>query len=142
MRARTFLRRAEQLHAAIQIKREQIACMRQALTELTIPTDKERVSHTAELSPVESAIIRVEELEIQLEIEIAHYFNVQQEITQVINRLESVFFRSMLTKHYILFEPWSVIAEELGLSDKWLFNQHISTFPHPSSPCVVLIRLL
>ena len=124
MSARTFLRRAEQLHAAIQIKKEQISCMRHTLTEFTISPDKERVSHTSTQSPVECAVIRVEELENQLETEIAHYFEVQQEITQAINRLESVCLCSILTKRYILFKPWSAIAEEIGVSEKWLYNQH------------------
>ena len=124
MRARAFLRRAEQLHAEIQIKKEQISCMRHALTEFTILLDKEHVSQNSKQSPVECAIIRVEELEHQLEKEIAHYSEVQREITQAINQLVSVSLRSILTKRYILYMPWSAIADEMGVSEKWLYNQH------------------
>ncbi len=124
MKAKWFLQRAYNLHKEIEIKNEQIASIREALTSITVPTDKEHVSHTPESSPMANAISNIIELENAVEIETAHLIEVEREIIQVINQLDTSLTRSLMTKRYICFKSWDVILEELGVTEKWLFNRH------------------
>ena len=124
MKAKWFLQRAYNLQKEIEIKKEQIASIREALTNITVPTDKEHVSYTPESSPMANAISNIMELENAVEIETAYLVEVEREIIQVINQLDSSLTRSLMTKRYICFKSWNVILEELGVTDKWLFNRH------------------
>ena len=57
MEAKCFLSRAYKLHREIQIKKEQLASIRESLSNITKPIDKEHVSHTPDSSPMENALI-------------------------------------------------------------------------------------
>ena len=57
MEAKCFLSRAYKLHREIQIKKEQLASIRESLSSITNPIDKEHVSHTPDSSPMENALM-------------------------------------------------------------------------------------
>ena len=124
MEAKCFLARAYKLHRAIQIKKEQLASIRESLSSITNPIDKEHVSHTPDSSPMENVLISLLELENEVQNDIAHFVEIQKETVRVINQLKEPALRLILTKRYVCFKTWQVIADEMNTAEKQVFNQH------------------
>ena len=47
---------------------------------------------------------------------------VKQKIVKIINQIDNVKARLVLSKHYLGLKPWNVIAKEMGISRKWVLN--------------------
>ena len=124
MNAKTFLSRAYLLQQAIRIKREQISQMRDLLTNISISYDKEKITSTPDSSPMEKNIVQMIEMKQELEEDIAQLAVVQKETLDIINRVENVKAREVLSKHYLGFKSWRDIAEEMDISQKWALNLH------------------
>ena len=124
MEAKCFLSRAYKLHREIQIKKEQLASIRESLSSITNPIDKEHVSHTPDSSPMENALLSLIELENEVQNDAARFVEIQKETVRVINQLADPTLRLILSKRYVCFKTWQVIADEINLSEKRVFNQH------------------
>ena len=124
MNAKTFLSRAYFLQQAIRIKREQISQMRDLLTNISISYDKEKITSTPDSSPMEKNIVQMIEMQQELEDDIVQLAVVQKETLDIINRVENVKAREVLSKHYLGFKSWRDIAEEMDISQKWALNLH------------------
>ena len=124
MNAKTFLSRAYLLQQAIRIKREQISQMRDLLTNISISYDKEKITSTPDSSPMEKNIVQMIAMKQELENDIVQLAVVQKETLDIINRVENVKAREVLSKHYLGFKSWRDIAEEMDISQKWALNLH------------------
>ena len=124
MNAKTFLSRAYILQQAIRIKHEQISQMRDQLTNISISYDKEKITSTPDSSPMEKNIVQMIAMKQELENDIVQLAVVQKETLDIINRVENVKAREVLSKHYLGFKSWRDIAEEMDISQKWALNLH------------------
>ena len=124
MNAKTFLSRAYLLQQAIRIKREQISQMRDLLTNISVSYDKEKITSTPDSSPMEKNIVQMIEMQQELEDDIVQLAVVQKETLDLINRVENVKAREVLSKHYLGYKSWRDIAEEMDISQKWALNLH------------------
>ena len=130
MNAKTFLSQAYILQQAIRIKREQISQMRDLLTNISVSYDKEKITSTPDSSPLEKNIVQMIEMKQELEDDIAQLAVVQKETLDIINRVENVKAREVLSKHYLGFKSWRDIAEEMDISQKWAQNLHTKGLQH------------
>lgn len=73
---------------------------------------------------MERDITQLIQLECELKEEIARLAIVEQEIMDIINRIENMKARAVLSKHYLGFKSWSDIADEMQISTKWALNLH------------------
>lgn len=124
MKAKYVLNQAFILQSEIRIKQEQISTMQDSLMNIAASLDKEKVSKTPETSPMERDITQLMQLEEELKAEIAHLAAVEQQIMEIINRIDDVKARAVLSKHYLGFKSWPDIADELDISKKWALNLH------------------
>ena len=124
MNAKKVLNQAFILRCEIKVKQEQISTMQDNLTDISAPLGKERVSRTPEASHLERDITQLIQLECELKEEIARLAIVEQEIMDIINRIENMKARAVLSKHYLGFKSWSDIADEMQISTKWALNLH------------------
>ena len=98
--------------------------MRDLLTNISISYDKEKITSTPDSSPMEKNIVQMIEMKQELEEDIAQLAVVQKETLDIINRVENVKAREVLSKHYLGFKSWRNIAEEMDISQKWALNLH------------------
>ena len=122
--ARKFLGRGYELYRDIQIKKEQAASIRASLDNSTVSLNNERVSTTRNVSAMEDSIIRIIQLEEDIRKETSRLAIIQREAVEMINQLDNLTMRSMLTKYYICFKTWDTIRSELNLSRKYSSNMH------------------
>ena len=122
--ARKFLGRGYELYQDIQIKKEQVASIRASLDNSTVSLNNERVSTTRNVSAMEDSIIRIIQLEEDIRKETSRLAIIQREAVEMINQLDNLTMRSMLTKYYICFKSWDTIRSELNLSRKYSSNMH------------------
>ena len=122
--ARKFLGRGFELYRDIQIKKEQAASIRASLDNSTVSLNNERVSTTRNVSAMEDSIIRIIQLEEDIRKETALLAMIQREGVEMINQVDNLTMRSMLTKYYICFKSWDTIRSELNLSRKYSSNMH------------------
>ncbi len=122
--ARKFLGRGFELYRDIQIKKEQAASIRASLDNSTVSLNNERVLTTRNVSAMEDSIIRIIQLEEDIRKETSRLVIIQREAVEMINQLDNLTMRSMLTKYYICFKSWDTIRSELNLSRKYSSNMH------------------
>jgi hypothetical protein len=122
--ARKFLGRGFELYRDIQIKKEQAASIRASLDNSTVSLNNERVLTTRNVSAMEDSIIRIIQLEEDIRKETSRLAIIQREAVEMINQLDNLTMRSMLTKYYICFKSWDTIRSELNLSRKYSSNMH------------------
>ena len=72
----------------------------------------------------ESAVLRVLELEKRLNREIVELTAKRQEIEQAVGAVPDEVQREVLTRRYLLFQKWEVIAEEMCYSERRIFQIH------------------
>ena len=74
---------------------------------------------------VENAIIKIMQIEADIDNEIDHLICVKEDIAQKINRIDDYLIRDVMTKRYILNMDYADIASTLGYADtRQIFRLH------------------
>ena len=73
---------------------------------------------------MENTVIRIMEMEDELNRQIDELVDKKQEIAEVISRIEDVSVRVILEKRYLAFLPWDRIASDMGYSIRWTLAKH------------------
>ena len=122
MAAKSLLNQVFDLHYEIMVKREQISAIHDSIMSLSLPLDKENVTMTSDPTRMETDITQLLQLENELKEDITRLSAYNQEIVQIINQIDNVKARLVLSKHYLGLKPWTVIAKEMNISRKWALN--------------------
>ena len=75
-------------------------------------------------SSMEDVIIRIMELEGDLNQRIDELVEIKREIARTIDQVENVNMRLILEKRYLSFLPWEQIAVDLHYSGRWVEIKH------------------
>lgn len=124
MTARSILNKPYFLQCDIKIKKEQLADMRDSIDCLSAATTRDGSPHSTNQSPVEAKVVMMMQLESDLEADIAQLAMAEQETMKIINQVDDVKARAVLSKRYLGFKSWNDIASEMDISRKWAFNLH------------------
>ena len=122
MDAKTMLNQALDIHYEIMVKQEQISAIQDSIMSLSVPLDQEKVTMTADPSYMQTVIAQQMQFENELKEDIVRLTVVKQKIVKIINQIDNVKARLVLSKHYLGLKPWNVIAKEMGISRKWVLN--------------------
>lgn len=123
MTAKEYLQQAYRIDRKIQLDTEKLAAARSALYGKTVRYDSDGSKLVPCGNVTESAVLRVMELEERLNREIDELTAKRQEIELVVNAVPDEVQREVLTRRYLLYQKWEVIAEEMGYSERhirWL----------------------
>ena len=124
MTALEFLSRAYRLDQQVQSKMQQISDLRSMASRVNVFIGNEPVSHTRDVTSMQSTVAKIIEEEERLNQEIDHLVDVKQEISEVISRVQDVTLRLILEKRYLLFQYWEKIAVDLNLTTRWIKERH------------------
>ena len=87
-------------------------------------------------APYEKHILKMVDLERKIEKEIQDYLAIEEEIREVINRVEDNEERLLLRNRYILFMDWDVISGKMHISEKTAHRIHSSALRNVKIPKV------
>ncbi len=123
-KALRFLSQGYHLELQVQSKLQQIADLRALATQVHSFSSTEPVSHTRDVTAMQSTIAKIVEEEEILNARIDALVDAKREIREVIDCVEDVTLRLILEKRHLLFQPWEEIAIDLGITSRWAKDRH------------------
>lgn len=122
MTAKEYLQQAYRIDRKIKLDAEKLAAARSALYGKTARYDSDGSKPVSRGNATESAVLRVMELEERLNSEIDELTEKRQEIEQAVNAVPDEVQREVLTRRYLLYQKWEVIAWEMGYTKRRIFQ--------------------
>ena len=124
MNAKEYLRQAWNIDQRIKDKLDQVARLKEMTTNVTsVISDMPRRA-TPNPQKMEDAVLRLAEMESEIDADISSLVNLKIEIMQTIWRVEDANCRTLLEMRYISFKSWEEIAAAMGITVRWLHRLH------------------
>jgi len=124
MTAKDYLGQAYKLDQRINSKLQQVDSLRSLTQKVTASYGGEVVSHTRNVSSLEDAIIRLMEVEQELNQQIDKLVSLKMDISRCVDLVKNDGFRLILEKRYLCFQQWDHIASDMHYSRRWVLNKH------------------
>lgn len=124
MTAKEYLRQAYIIDRRIQLDTEKLEAARSAVYGRAVRYENDGVKLVPRGNVTESAILRVVDLEEHLNAEIDELTAKRQEIERAVNAVPSEVQREVLTRRYLLYQKWEVIAEEMNYGVRHVHKIH------------------
>jgi len=124
MTAKEYLSQAYKLDLRISGKLEQLESLRALTQKVTVSFDRDRVSHTRNVSSLEDTILHLVEVENEINASIDALVNLKMEIATSIAGVENKDYQILLEQRYICFHSWEEIASVLQCTVRWVHELH------------------
>jgi DNA-directed RNA polymerase specialized sigma subunit len=124
MKAKEYLSQAFGLDQRINSKLEQVASLRSLATRAAASLQAGRVCETNEHSPRENTLVKILDLENEIDEDIDHLVDLKREIMEVINAVEQPEHQLLLELRYLNFMTWEAIAERMNYSYRQIHRLH------------------
>lgn len=124
MTAKEYLQQAYMIDRKIQLDSEKLAAARSALYGRSVRYDRDGSKPAPQSDGTENAVLRVLELEEHLHKEIERLTEKRQEIEQAVDSVPDEIQREVLTRRYLLYQKWDIIAEKLNYSERHIRRLH------------------
>lgn len=124
MNVKEYLSQAFTLDQRINSKLEQVASLRELATKATASIHTERVSGTKQRSPMENTLVKLIELEHEINADIDRLVDLKCEIIDFINQVENPNYRLLLELRYISGNTWEEIADKMQYDLRWIYRLH------------------
>ena len=126
MTAKEYLSQAYRIDQRINSKLEQITSLRELAKKATSTlTDTPRSPNRGNQS-MENVIIKMIDLETEINADIDTLVDLKREIVTVIKGVESPEHQTLLELRYLCFKSWEQIAVDMGYNSKYIFHIHDS----------------
>ena len=124
MTAKEYLSQAMYIDQRINSKLEQVMTLRETATKATATlTDMPR-SDSPNLQSMENTIVKIVDLENEINWDIDRLVDLKAEVRQLIAALENPEQQLILELRYLCFKQWSAIMEEMGISETSMYRIH------------------
>ena len=124
MTAKEYLSQAYKIDDDINSKLEQIASLRELATKATTVISDMPGSPNRNLHKMEDAIVKLTDLEAELNEDINRLATMKEDITRMIKRVTNRQERNVLEKRYLCYETWEQISVDMGYSIQHTFRIH------------------
>ena len=124
MNAKEYLRQAWNIDQRIKDKMEQLKRLKEMSTSVTSVISDMPRSATPNPKKMEDTVLRLVEMESEIDADISSLVNLKIEIMQTIWRVEDANCRTLLEMRYISFKSWEEIAAAMGITVRWLHRLH------------------
>ena len=124
MNAKTFLGQAYRIDQRINSKMEQISCLRELAEKATHTLKTQPLSSTRNTHLMEHIIVKIIDLENELNTEIDKLIELKREIIGVIKAVKSSECQILLELRYLCFMNWAKIAIEMNYSNQHIYRLH------------------
>ena len=124
MKIKEYLMQAYRIDQRINSKLEQIAALHDLATKATVTYSDMPKSSNRSGSKIEDAIIKIIDLEDEINKDIDRLVDLKTDITHLIKKLDSHEYQILLEQRYLCFKSWEQISVDLGYSIQHTFRLH------------------
>ena len=122
--AKEYLSQAYRIDQRINAKLEQLENLRALSRKTTVSYGSEPVSHTRNVTSMEDTIVRLIDLENEINADIDRLVDLKREIYDVLRHVQAPELQLLLELRYLCFKNWSEISVALDLDDRYVFKIH------------------
>jgi len=120
-----YLSQALWLDQMILSKLEQLETLKSLSMKVTSSFAEEKISGgNVEKSKMESTIVKVIDLEGEINADFVRLIELKKEIQDTINRMEDINYQLLLEMRYLNGKNWEEIAQELKYNNRTVFKVH------------------
>ena len=124
MSAKEYLSQAMYIDQRINSKLEQVMTLRDTATKATATLSDMPRSDSPNLQSMENTIVKIVDLENEINRDIDRLVDLKAEVRQLIAALENPEQQLILELRYLCFKQWSAIMEEMGISETSVYRIH------------------
>lgn len=124
MNAKEYLSQAWYLDKRIRTKERQLDWLKSHAVYVSPKLTEVPKAPSIRRSPVEEAVVRITELENEINTSIAQLMRLKTEIADVIHRVNSMECETLLEMRYLIFLSWEQIASQLDYSQDYIYHLH------------------
>ena len=124
MTAQEYLVRAYNYKLLIRNKYEQLNVLRDLVSCISVPTDREFVSGTKDVHSMEGMIASITDLENEIKADENTFAQYEFENITIINKLSGYKERRIMLFRYVRCMDWSAIASDMNLSKRRVQTIH------------------
>lgn len=124
MTAKEFLSQAYLLDQSINSKLEQVKTLRCLAEKATSILSPASYRGTRNLHQMEEVIAKMLDLEAEISADINALIDTKREVMDVVQRMSTKEYRTLLELRYICGKPWPEIARELKYGNRYIHTVH------------------
>lgn len=124
MTAKEYLMQVRFIDRLIDSKLEQAARLKATATKATATLSDMPRSDSPDLQSMETNIIKMIDLEREINRDVDRLVDLKKEAREVINQLDAADQRLILELRYLCFKSWADIMQELCLSETSVYRLH------------------
>lgn len=124
MNAKEYLSQAFSINKRIDSKLEQAISLRSLAMKVTTTFGEDKVKSTRKQSPMEEALIKLIDLENEINEEIDKFIDFKRKLAKEVSVLENENYKMILELRYIALMKWEDIAETMDYDLRWVYKIH------------------
>ena len=124
MIAKDYLAQTYRIDQRINSKLEQITSLRELATKATSTISDMPHNPSKNLHSMESIIVKMVDLENEINSDIDQLVDLKRDIISIIRRLNNLEYQTLLELRYLCFKSWEQIAVDLGYEIRYLYKLH------------------
>lgn len=125
MDIKTYLNQAYRIDQRINSKLEQIKYLRELAAKATSTLSDTGVSSDSkDVQPMESIIVKILDLEREIDMDINVLVDLKREIISIIKQIKNPEYQILLELKYLCFKTWEQIAIDMDYSIQHIFRLH------------------
>lgn len=122
MTAKEYLGQAYRIDQRINSKLEQVASLRNLATKATSTLSETPPSGTRNVHRMEDVIVKIIDMENEINADIDKLVDLKQEIIRVIKAVENQELHTLLELRYLCFKTWEEISVEMGYTIRHIYR--------------------
>ena len=135
--ARTYLEQAYRIDQRINSKIEQVASLHKLATKANSTLTDMPGSPNRNIHRMEDIILKIVDLENEINQDIDMLVDLKTEIMQVIKKVDDLELQTLLEQRYLNFRTWEQIAVDMGYNVRHLYRMHDKALKAVQVPKVV-----
>lgn len=122
--AKAYLQQVELFDNHINNKLEELDRLRSLTTKITTSMKHDVVSSSGSQDKLGDAVAKIIDLQTEINDAIDSYVDRKREVSSIIERIQDVDQSKVISKRYLLYEPWEQIAIEMGFTYRHITRIH------------------
>ena len=135
--ARTYLEQAYRIDQRINSKIEQVASLHNLAMKANSTLTDMPGSPNRNIHRMEDIIVKIVDLENEINQDIDMLVDLKTEIMQVIKKVDDLELQTLLEQRYLNFRTWEQIAVDMGYNVRHLYRMHDKDLKAVQVPKVV-----
>lgn len=124
MNAKEYLSQTFIINKRINSKLQQVEALRRLALKVNSTFEEDKVTKTRKQSPMEDAIVKIIDLENEINADIDELIDIKRKIAREISLLSDENYRMILELRYVALMKWEEISVATGYDLRWVYRIH------------------